>query len=127
MFKIIYKIFRKRFIEEFIRETYADIPKDILEPSIEFMAKGRNKLEAFFRIHGYNTQRRALHDSKNAQLYQGMLIETKALLSLVMTGSHEPNEVVRKEKKKEESPDVMVSISEFKKNAKEYINKKPTK
>jgi hypothetical protein len=47
------------------------------------LANGKEKLEKFFQVHAYHLQRRAVADLKHADVYQGMLIEVKAMLAAI--------------------------------------------
>lgn len=66
-----------------VEEFYGQIPPDLREPALDFLANGREKLEKFYQIHAYHLQRRAMTDLKHADMYQGMLVEVKALLAAI--------------------------------------------
>ncbi len=64
-------------------DFFGDVPNDLKEPSIEFLAQGKQTLEKFFSITAYWIQRRSIHDKKNAQFYDGSLVIIKAMLHAI--------------------------------------------
>lgn len=120
MLRLIYKIYRNKLLDLMVEDFYKDIPKDLMEPSIDFLAKGREKLEKFFLIQSYLIQRRSVSDIKNVQLYQGMLIVIKSLLVAISKGKKEEYATI--ETKKEVNP--LDGVSEFLKKGIEFISTK---
>lgn len=85
MLKIVYKLFKKRFIELMVEDMFGSIPKDLSEPALDFLANGKETLEKFFTLEIYKIQRKMVHDHKNSDVYLGMMIIIKAL-TVAITG-----------------------------------------
>jgi len=99
-------------VEEFIGE----IPASVKEPAIDFLTNGRIALERFFTIQAYKIQKRSIGDVKNAQLYAGILLHIRSLLSVLQKGKIEKEDFIVEEKKEEPAN----FISDFVKGIKNY-------
>jgi hypothetical protein len=112
MLKWLYNRYKNYFWDLIVADFYGDIPETIQEPSIEFLSKARPTLERFWSVQAYNIQRRSISDPKNAQIYQGFLLNIRTLLAVVSKGKYGiANAVITSEKPAEVDP--MKSVEEF--------------
>ena len=110
-------MFQDFMVEDFIGQ----IPKDIREPSIVFLSKGKETLTRYFLYQAYTIQRRAVADIPNAERFQGMLVFMKILLSSLETST--PRETVELNIPEEKKEDPLVKVDTFTKGMKERITK----
>lgn len=95
--KFIYQRHKRLFYDFFVEEFISEVPKDISEPAMEWLGKGRDKLEKWILFQAHYLQRRIISDPKQIDFYQGMLAFMRILLSNVVKGSQkEPPRVMGK-------------------------------
>lgn len=82
LLKFIYNKFPTHFQEFMVEEFIGQIPEKVQDEAIDFLIQGRVKLEKWIFFNAYHLQRRAVGDLENAQLYQGMMIFLKVILSV---------------------------------------------
>jgi hypothetical protein len=118
----VFKHNRQGVYDRLVADFYGFIPESVREPSVEFLATGKDKLEKFFMIQAYNFQRRAIMDTANSQSYNGMLIHIRSILALINNAKvkvYEPTEVKKKK-------DPIKEVEAFVKKGKEFLAKKET-
>lgn len=117
--RLVYKYCKTEIHDIMLEDFFGMVPPALREPSMDFLALHREKLERFFTIQAYKMQRRSIMDEKNAQEYRGILIHIKSVLMLIQSGKKETvtptEEVVR--------PDPMKNVSDFIKEGKKRIKK----
>lgn len=81
--KFLYKRYRRYFYSFFVEEMIGDIPESISEPSLTFLANGRDKLTrwAYYWVH--LIQARIVTDPKEIATQQGMILMLKIFINLV--------------------------------------------
>jgi hypothetical protein len=100
------------FQDFLVEDLIGQIPKDVREPSVAFLAKGRDTLTRYFLYQAYAIQRRAVADIGNAERFHGMLVFMKFLLSLIEgTATPEPMIMSSTEEKKENPLDKVEEFS----------------
>lgn len=121
-YRWVYNRNKHKFNELLVEDMFLKIPKDIQEPALDFLAGGKEKLELFFNLYAYKIQRRGIADLKKADVYLGMLIMTKALLSAISDAKKE----VRPQKRTEDIPtfDPLKNVDDFLKRGKEILGGK---
>lgn len=83
MLRLVYKMFKTKIWELVVEDMFGNIPKDVSEPSLEFLGNGKDTLERFFAINAYQLQRAAINNPKQSDIYTGMLIYIKSLMITV--------------------------------------------
>lgn len=83
LLKLIYLRYPKFFQDFMVEDMIGQIPKDVREPSVAFLARSRDTLTRFFLFQSYSIQRRAVADIGNAERFHGMLVYMKFLISLM--------------------------------------------
>jgi hypothetical protein len=101
--KALYLRYPKTFQDFMVEDLIGRIPKDVREPSVAFLAKGKDVLTRYFLFQSYSIQRRAVADIANAERFHGMLVFMKFLLAL-MEGAQvrEPMDSILTEEVKED-------------------------
>lgn len=122
LLKFLYLRYTKVFQDFMVEDLIGQIPKDIREPSIAFLGKGRDVLTRYYLYQAYIIQRRAVADIANAERFHGMLVIIKFFMALA-EGSQvrEITETPVEEEKKEDPIDM---LSEFMSGMKERRIKK---
>jgi len=101
--KFLYLRNTRMFQDFLVEDLIGQIPKDVREPSVAFLAKGKDVLTRYFLFQSYAIQRRAIADIANAERFHGMLVFMKFLLSLVEGSSvREPMVTVGEAEAKED-------------------------
>ena len=121
LIKLLYHTYPQEFQDCMVEDMIGRIPKDVREPSVAFLSKGKDILTRYFLFQSYSLQRKAVSDLANSERYQGMLVFMKFLLSLLETAPTQPKAGLTVE---EEKPDPLSSVVEFQKGMKELKNKK---
>lgn len=118
LLKLIYLSYPKLFQDFLVEDLIGLVPKQIQEPSVAFLAKGKETLTKYFLYQAYIIQRRAIADVGNAERFHGMLVVMKFMLSLLETA--QPREAFRSliEDKREDPVD---KIDQFTKGMKDRI------
>lgn len=91
--KWVYDHYRQYIYDLLIEDFYGYIPTSLKQPTLEFLANGKEKLERTWSIQAYQLQRRSIMDNKNADVYKGMLVILRAqMIALDSYGKvkHEP-------------------------------------
>ena len=100
--------FEKLFLESYI----GNIPKDVREPSIAFLAQGREKMEKWGMYMAYALQCKIETDPDKIQFNQGML----TMLKLIMVHVKQPTRTVTRETADGTPiiavPDPMIAVNE---------------
>jgi 5'-deoxynucleotidase YfbR-like HD superfamily hydrolase len=122
IFEYFYKRYEKKIEERIISQFFADIPENLREPSLEFLAGGKNTLERFFSIQAYRLTRRAVQEKDKAEFYDGALMIIKAFLFAISSVKIQPKPVAVQENKEVKKPED--GVREFEKAALEAIRKK---
>lgn len=117
--KVIYKLFEKDFDNVIVEKFFGEIPNSLLQPSIDFLSQGKNKLEPFLSIEAYSLKNRAIFDPKNTQFYEGALMIIKALLVVVRKKHTKVEDTKPIDTEKEKT--FMEKIEEFKKAGKDFV------
>lgn len=81
--KWLYLTNSNAFHELLVEDLIGQIPKDVREPSVAFLGKGRDILTRYLMYQAYVIQRRSVSDLENTQSFHGMLVFIKFLMSLV--------------------------------------------
>lgn len=113
--KFLYNKYEKQFQDFFVESLIGYIPKDVNEPAIDFLKQGSERLEKWLLYQSYYLNRKAINDLKNAERYQGMLLNIKFLL-IVSAQKRKQKQYVKEEKK--ESIDPMKGVETFLKGEK---------
>lgn len=114
--RLLFKKYKPVFEEMLVESMYGDVPKDVAQPALDFLANGREKLDKFFHIHAYNLQRKALTDVKNIQYYHGNLVNIKVMLTAIAQAKLPQRENVKKQEAKKDPIDEVKSFIEAGKN-----------
>jgi hypothetical protein len=109
--RYIYTRNEKLFNDFLVESIVGKIPKDINEPSIDFIKNGGEKLERWIMYQVYYLNRRMVADPKGAERYQGMLTNLKFFLVLASTRKKEVKTSIEEKK---EVADPMVGVEKFK-------------
>lgn len=98
MLRLIYKKYKKRFLDFFMEDMLLDIPEKISQPAIAILAKDREVMTKFLYYQAHVLHRRDPSDLVNMERKAGMLIQIKLLLTLIGTAprGEEPHPVVGK-------------------------------
>jgi hypothetical protein len=91
---VLFYRYKEFFEEMMISELIMMTPALLEEPAIDFLSKGKERLERWFLFQSYFLQRRSASDIKNAPTYQGALLYIAFFLK-----------VISKEKSKREIPE----------------------
>ncbi len=83
MLKIIYNLYKKRFLDLMIDDMLLDIPKNISEVGIEMLSNQRELVTKFLYWQAHSVHRRDPSDFLNMERKMGMLIQIKLLLTLI--------------------------------------------
>lgn len=121
MLRFIYNRFKHRIWDLLVEDFYGYIPADLREPSLEFLALGKEKLEKAWSIQAYQMQRRSIMDNKNADVYKGMLIILRAQLLILEKGGKVKYE---KPEPAKEVVDPSAAVEDFVKKGKARFEKK---
>lgn len=119
--RYLYARYPKMFQDFMVEDLIGQIPKDVREPSVAFLAKGRETLTRYFLYQSYSIQRRAVADINNAERFHGMLVFMKFLLALMEGG---PSGVTIDPIIEEPKEDPAAKVAEFAKGMKELKAKK---
>lgn len=121
--RFIFNRYKSTFEEFLVEDFIGQIPKSLNEPAIEFLAQGRQKLEPWILYTSYYTQRRAVAEIHNAQIYHGVLLILKVLSSIVSTkpiSVESPIQISDDQKDR----DPMAGVQEFVTGMREFATKK---
>lgn len=83
MYKIIYKFFRKKLLDEMVKELLSEVPDKVQVQAIELLAEKKSKFQKFLLYQAYYLQRRDISDMRTRDITHGSLIQIKAMLHLV--------------------------------------------
>ena len=122
MLRLVYKMFKTKIWELVAEDMFGNIPKDLKEPSLEFLGNGKDTLERFFAINAYQLQRAAINNPKQSDIYTGMLIYIKSLM-LIVKRAPTTRERVDIKKTPDDNMTMMEKVNSFIKKAKDF-NKK---
>lgn len=108
--KWIYASNKEFFYNEFVEEFLGDIPKGVSEPSMQFLANGKDKLEKWCLWMAHVLQRRIQTDKKEIDRNEGMLLMLKLFLTLVVQARKPKATTVGKaeEGEKPETPEQII-------------------
>lgn len=81
--KFLYLRYRTTFEEFLVEDMIGQIPNKVQAEALEFLGKGKDKLEKWIWFQSYSIQRRAVGDLHRANVYHGMQVYMKVLLALV--------------------------------------------
>ena len=120
--KWVFKHYKMQFYDLAVQDFFQDIPENLRQPSLEFLANGRNTLERFFSVQAYLLTKKAINDGKNTAFYSGALMISKALLHAIRS------EPIPKDKSgsvvaAQQEDETLKNIAEFEKQAKEKSKK----
>lgn len=101
--KFLYNRYETKFQDFLVESMVGYIPKDVHEPTVEFLKNGSEKLEKWLMFQSYQINRRAMTDFKNTERYQGMLVNIKTFL-LISAAKKQVRITKDKEVKKEKDP-----------------------
>ncbi len=118
--KLLYYFFEKDFDNLMVERFFGEIPKSLLEPSIEFLSHGKETLEPFLSILAYSLKNKAIFEGKDTKFYDGALLVIKAFLVAIRTGKKQVETTVNIEEPKESFVD---NIKDFVDKGKKYIEK----
>ena len=111
LLRFFFKRYKHDFEDLFVEEMVGAIPKDIREPSVTFLANGKEVLTRFFLFQSYVLQRRAVSDIEGVERYHGMLVMLKYLMLLISESDvRTPEKATSPEKVK---TDVTIGVEEF--------------
>ena len=116
--KWIFKRYKMQFYDMAVADFFGDIPENLRQPSLEFLANGRNTLERFFSVQAYLLTKKAVNDGKNTDFYSGALMISKALLHAIRSEPMEKDKTGSVVAVQQED-ETLKNISEFEKQAKE--------
>lgn len=83
LLRAIYRRYPHVFQDFLVEDLVGNIPKDVVEPSVAFLGRGKDVLTRFFLFQAYFVQRRSVSDVSNADRYHGMLIFIKYMLAII--------------------------------------------
>jgi len=115
-------MFKTRIWELVAEDMFGNIPKDVSEPSLEFLGNGKETLDRFFAINAYQLQRSAINNPKQSDIYTGMLIYIKSLMITIKRAPVAREKIVVK-KSPEDSISMLDRVNSFINKAKS-LNKK---
>ncbi len=84
LLKMVYLAHRKTFHEFFIEEYIGEIPEKIQEPSMTFLANGREKLERWCMFMAYLIQKKITEHPDEIKEHAGMLKMLRLFKALVV-------------------------------------------
>ncbi len=120
--KFLYLSNPKLFADFMVEDLIGQIPKDVREPSVAFLAKGKDVLTRYFLFQAYILQRRSVADIDNAQRFHGMLVFIKFMMSLLEGAqTREPLPSFTEEEKK----NPLEAVDKFTVGMRELIKTKP--
>ena len=93
MLKTLYNDNTHEFEQFFLESYIGNMPKDIREPSIAFLAQGKERMEKWILFMAYAIQSRIETDPGRIQFNQGML----SLLKLIAVHVKQPTRPVSRE------------------------------
>ena len=108
--RFIYKRYETKFQDFMVESLVGYIPKDVHEPTVEFLKQGSEKLEKWLLFQSYQINRRAITDFKNTERYQGMLVNIKTFL---LISAAKQQKEIPKEKEREKEEDPLVGVEKF--------------
>ena len=88
------------------------VPRQIREPAMGWLGKGRDKLEKWFYFQVTLLQRKAVREPESAAMYQGMMLMLKLLLFHTTQGAFEEPPRVMGAEDEEEKPDFQAELRE---------------
>jgi hypothetical protein len=83
IFDWVYKHYRSRFYDKIAMELICDIPDNIKEPALEWLADRKVLLEKFFLIQAYRIQKSWMYSDRSQDFRDGALMIIKAILAAV--------------------------------------------
>ncbi len=83
LIRVIYKKYRHQFIDLMTEEFLADVPKNLTEQSVSFLAEKKSTIKKWLYWQAYWLQRRNVTDVKNSEKIQGSLMQIKVMLHLL--------------------------------------------
>lgn len=111
----IFEKYRSVFFELFVEDMYGYVPEKFKKPSVDFLVNCREKLIPFFSLQAYEMNRRAINDPKNAQVYHGILVHIRSLISLIEKGEKPEASKITPEPKDDSLAQAESFLSEAKK------------
>lgn len=110
------------FHEFMVEDLIGQVPKDIREPSVAFLAKGKDVLTRYFLYQAYIIQRRAVSDVDNAKSFHGMLVFIKFMMNLMADA--QPRETIESAFVEEDKSDPLEGLNRFAEGMKKRTIKK---
>lgn len=119
--KWVYRRYRQYFFNFFVEETIGQIPSSVSEPSMKFLANGKDKLTRWAHYWIHIIQSRITIDKREIEQQQGMILMLKIFVNLV---NRQAPPVVRQEGeeqkvKKDNAAEVEAAISDYRNPKKE--------
>lgn len=114
----LYKGNENIFAEIMTKSFYEEIPKNLNEPTLDFLSSNKDVLERFLTIQAYYITRRSIGDVKKQDFYTGILFYIKSLISLTQRGKIIKPQVVIEDKEKNPIEGVESFVKDFFKNEK---------
>jgi hypothetical protein len=122
IFKWFYRKYKNRIYDEIVSEFIGQIPDDIKEPALEFLADRRVLFEKFLSIQAYYIQRARIQSKQKPEFYDGALMIVRAFLAAVNKKVQDRNVVIPVEDKNKETEEQLAGVSSFLKSAKEKLS-----
>ena len=83
IFKLLYKVYRKRFYDQLVLDFMSEIPDAVSAPAIDWLADRRVLFEKFLSIQAYHIQKARIQSKKSQDFYDGALCIIRAFLAAV--------------------------------------------
>lgn len=126
--KLLYRANRSTFYYFFEEEFLYDMPADVREPAMTFLAQGREKLERWALFMSKFLQHRMVTDPDKIKEYQGMMLMLRLFLTHVNTpilrsqGQNMAQNKDDEEKSKDPLSEVKEALRLFKDGPKEPLS-----
>lgn len=81
--KVLFKKYRRTFDDFFIEDLIGDIPPEVSEGTLKFLATGKRQLDRWMRWEAYVLQRKLQQATKHSEAYFGGLVFIQALATML--------------------------------------------
>lgn len=108
--RLIYDKYRPYFYNFLVEDTVGSIPKEVSEPSMAFLANGKDKINRWGYYWISMIQARIVVDKTEIEVQQGMILAIKIFMNLV--SRQQKPRVEEKGKVEEEKKDLQSELDE---------------
>lgn len=99
--KFLFERYKPYFSSLFVESLVGEMPKEVNDSAIAFLANGKEKLEKWLLWNSYLIHRKAMGDLNNSQYYLGILTHIKILTILVTKNKPTEKIIIENEKSTE--------------------------